>query len=255
MNTRSNKHHQRGQGIVEVAVLLSLVAASTIAAMSAYGVSLRDVYCDIGSAFGVDQKSCAPKTLLDDDFSNLDGWNILTGPGWKPTGDKLCVGYGTNHQALTGDEDWKDYTINLDISDLKRHRGRSGYGAYFRTTLGPGSGYGHRPNINGYIFKFDPYFRDSRFGGGRNGSFVIRRVIKGKEFWPPIAVGPAPPDFDFYSAPKNLSLNVDGDTFIATVDGEQVLKASDRTFTEGGIGLRVWGGTVACFDNLTITEP
>ena len=175
-----------------------------------------------------------------EDFSDLSKWNFTNGNGWKVADGKLCVTEGGEHRGFSGDEEWEDYTVNLSGADLTQG---NGYGVYFRVS--------NEPNINGYVFQYDPGYRG---GSYPNGAFIIRKVVNGKETGP-IGATPAPADFQWNASDRNISIKIEGDNFDVSIDGNNVLSVTDSQFPSGRIGLRSWDSTRACFDGMSVTTP
>ena len=211
---------ERGQGIIEYVVIIALIGAISTMSMSLMGIGVRDVYCDVLSGLGGDGCSFIPEK-----------WNSVKGH-WK-TGDPLCGGPGEG-RIFADDFSGEDYIINIDSAQL--YQG-NGYGVFFRTT--------NEDHVNGYNFQYDP--------GWGGGAFLFRKWVNGHEL-PPIAVARAP-GFEWHNTDRQITVSVVGDTFQAYVDGELVLTATDDTYSEGGVGLRTWDNTEACFSGISITNP
>ncbi len=227
---------EKGQGLVEYALLVALVAIAIILVLQLTGVRLSDVYCSVASGI-TGEETCAQgeENYCSDDFSSekLDGWDTLTG-AWKTDDGRAC----TRGTALAFNEcslnmDAADYTVNLEGAALTKG---NGYGIVFRATDTGGK-------FNGYTFQYDP-----GYGGG---AFIFRKWVDGREL-SPFAVAPAK-GFDWYGSPKDIQLVVNGDQFTAYVDGQPVLTGTDSTYKEGGVGLRSWDGSEACFDDFDIS--
>ncbi len=232
--SRSSIIYQQGQSFTEIAIILGLLVSTTIAALSAYGISVRDVYCTVIGGFGVEPQACQAHLLWEDGFDDLDRWNMTNGNGWALDDGQLCVTRGGEHQAFTGDEEWDDFTFQLDQANMTRG---NGYGLYFRVS--------NEPAINGYAFQYDP---------GYNKSFIFRKIVNGHELWPPIAVSKAPPDFQWNNTAYQVSVQAKGDDFTAFINGEPVVSANDSSYSTGRVGLRIWGDTRVCFDDLSVTQ-
>lgn len=215
-----------GQSFVEYTLLISLILASCALALVALDISARDMYCAIAGGFGVDA-SC--RHSFYDDFSDLDAWDVAQG-NWRIDKGQLCggPGEGRTFKDLSAD----DYVISINSATLGQG---NGYGVFFRAT--------NTPRFNGYSFQYDP--------GYRGGAFIIRKWIKGREIWPPFAVARAR-GYDWWQTPRQIRLSVKGNTFAVDVDGQQVLRATDDTYAQGGIGLRTWDRTTVCFDDLSV---
>lgn len=219
-------YREQGQGLIEYALFVALLLVAVYLSLQAMGISLRDaftlVYCGIS-------RSNACQTLFSDDFNNLNAWTIVRGI-WKTQDGKLLAGPGEGR--IFRDLPQKDYVISLNGAQLFQG---NGYGIFFRAT---------NPNaVNGYSFQYDPGY----------GGFIFRKWVNGNEISPPFAVAKAP-SFDWYSQPRNIQLVVQGNTYIAYVDGVKVLEARDNTYTEGGMGLRTWDNSTISVDQVTVNS-
>jgi hypothetical protein len=205
-------------------------------------VSIRDLYCRVVGIFNVVPAACSTSAagVYSENFDTLDAWNFTRGNTWELADGMLCTNRGGEHRGFSGDSTWDDYTINVDTAEM--YRG-NGYGVYFRVS--------DEPDIDGYTFQFDPAYRGGHYP---DGAFLIRKVVNGQET-PPIAAEPAPPGFEWNDVSHQVTIQVEGDTYTASVDGEQVIQAVDDEFQTGRFGLRTWDSTSACFDNITVTQP
>lgn len=223
-----------GQGLVEYALLLALIAIGVVLILQLFGISVRDVYCDAAAALGGGE-ACAEQERCVDDFVGDGGeWNNRWGK-WEVKDDQMCTSHGAlsfNGCTMNDGSSNKDYTIKLDGATLKRG---NGYGVFFRTT---------KPDkrFNGYTFQYDP--------GYAGGAFIFRKWVHGRELRP-FAVTSAR-GYDWYNTPRDIEIVVKGNTFTAYIDGEAVLTGTDDTYSEGGVGLRSWDGTQVCFDRFAI---
>lgn len=224
---------QPGQSIVEYALILSLVVVIVVVALSMLGVTIGDLYCGTLGIFGVEPQDCHGGQILWEDFEDLTDWNFTDGDTWDNSSGQLCTDGGGEHRGFTGDEEMQDYVVTVHTANLTYG---NGYGVYFRAS--------NEPNINAYVFQYDP-----GYGGGE---FLFRRVTNGSES-PPIARAAAP-GFQWANVTREVRVEVEGDTFTAFVDGVQVLAASDSTYTSGRAGLRTWDSTDVCFDDFEISE-
>ncbi|GAB4479787.1 MAG: hypothetical protein OHK0031_00400 [Anaerolineales bacterium] len=223
------------QGLVEYALILSLVALAAILVLRVNGLTVAQAYCNIAYQLG-SQTACAKSYCQDDFSSGLSGWNNGNGNpasgNWKPGDGQLCA-TGSNSILNTcsmNDMSASDYTIHL--KDVVLNKG-NGYGVYFRTTVVNGK-------INGYTFQYDPGY----------GGFIMRKWVNGKEL-PPFAFAPAK-NFDYFGEPHDIDIQVSGDTFTASIDGKTVLTGHDSSYSEGGSGLRVWDSTNFCLGGFDI---
>lgn len=216
-----------GQSMTEITILLALVAAVAISGFMLTGEGTRDALCRVASAFG---STCGD--LFRDDFSNLNNWTIQNGR-WQIREERLCIdGPGRIYRSF----DRSDYVIDVSLARLTRG---NGYGLFFRDSGGP--------KFNGYSFQYDP-------GYGR-GAFIIRKWINGNELAVPIARVDAPAGYDWYGSDRTVRLEVRGNTFVASIDGQPVVQARDSSFDQGGIGFRSWDASSACFDDVSVRRP
>ncbi len=213
----------RGQSTVEYSLLLALLIVTVTLSLAALGIRVQEILCLVLRPFGVD--ACA--TSFYDTFDSLSAWVIDRGH-WSVRDGELCGGPGEGR--IFKDLEDGDYTITLDGATLARG---NGYGVYFRVS--------EVPAFNGYSFQYDPGYR----------AFIFRKWVHGHEIAPPFAVARAR-DYDWYGEPHQIQVVANGNQFTALVDGTPVLSASDDTYTSGGIGLRTWDGTRACFDSIAV---
>ena len=180
------------------------------------------------------------------DDGNADGWTE-TGRDWEVADGKYYGGteHGSswNNRTFFGDEDWTDYTVELD-ADLISGTGGYGYGVYFRAQ--------NYEALDAYIFQYDPGF------GQPIGSFIFRKIVDSKE-QSPLARIKAPEGYLWNGTEKNIKIVVSGNTFkayVSDIDGGNTLtlEASDSSYTNGSMGLRTWGSAHASFDNIKVSE-
>ncbi|MCX6069015.1 MAG: hypothetical protein NT121_25255 [Chloroflexi bacterium] len=224
---------QSGQGMVEYALLILLVAIGALLALQLMGISVKDVYCRIAGVFTT--TACSGSTsLCQDNFDNMSGSQSVIGP-WAATNGRACIqGGGTLLNKCSQTQlSAADYSAQVKGAALTSG---NGYGIFFRAT-NTGSG------INGYAFQYDP---------GLNG-YVIRKWINGSEINPAIVYKSVPGN-NWYGSPHDLSIKVVGNTFTGYVDGQAVLTGQDNTYTSGGTGLRTWDSTNLCLDDFSINS-
>ena len=224
------KLRTKGQGLIEYAIILALIAVSTGLTLEATGTSLKSVFCDVVMGLGASAGGCGG-SLLQDDFTGdaLSDWEIVKGK-WHPEDGKLCGGPGEG-QIYT-DIGASDYVINLTGAMLEKG---DGFGIFFRAD--------NYKKVDGYSFQFDP--------GYGSGEFIMREWAHGNEFSPFARQKPSS-SFDWHEVPHDVRLEIKGDTFSAYIDDELVVQGSDSTYAEGGIGLRTWDGTKVCFDGISV---
>jgi Flp pilus assembly pilin Flp len=223
----TDKHRQPGQSMVEVGVIIALMALAVVLVLSTAGVNINAALCRVANAFGAGQ-TCG--LLFSEDFNNLDAWEKVRG-NWNLEDGQLCGGPGEGRIFTPIEED--NYRVKVDQSQLFRG---NGYGVFFRST--------DVNRLDGYSFQYDP--------GYDRGSFIIRKWVNGNELSQPIARARAPQGYDWYDTNRQIDLEVNGDNFAVSIDGQQVLTAQDSTYPSGGIGFRTWSNTKACFDDLSV---
>lgn len=225
------KPYEIGQGLVEYALLICLVAISALLALQVMGISLGDLYCEVSAAVNL-QSLCSPKAICEASFDTLDEWKTFYGRPELVEG-KICLNKGNQlYNTCSMEARQENYTIRME--DAVLYQG-DGYGIFFRTTY-------NQKGANGYIFQYDPGLK----------AFVIRKWINGKEIMEPIAKTKIPPGYPIYNTPHDIEITVQGDTFTVFIDGEKILEARDNTYAEGGVGLRSWDNTAFCADQLTL---
>ncbi len=213
----------KGQGLIEYALIIALIAVITMGAVAATGTSIKEVYCRAISAFGSD--ACQQTR------QELNDWNEIFGH-WSYDDGKVCG--KRNGRIFANDFSGDDYVVNIDSATLSKG---NGYGVYFRTS--------DESAVDGYNFQYDP--------GWGGGAFLFRKWVNGHEL-PPIAVQRMP-GYDWHGTPREIQIEVVGDTFTAYVDGKEMLSASDDTYSEGGVGLHTWNKTQACFEGISVSAP
>lgn len=229
-------HHvdeNRGQSLVEYALLIALLIIVVILVLQILGVNLKELYCRAVTALG-GSGSCSNYCV--DGFESSTGWDAATFKGWAVQGGELCnVLSGEQQIANTCSRQESlpaDYVINIGKATLAAG---NGYGVYFRLkSFSP---------TNGYAFQYDP---------GYGGAFVVRKWVNGWEVNPPLAVAKMP-GYTWLNTPRQVQLVVKGNTFLAYVDTQLVLTVVDGTYPSGGVGFRTWDSTRVCFDDFSIS--
>jgi hypothetical protein len=226
------KKNLPGQGLLEYVVLIALISIGIALVLNLYGLSVRDVYCNIADKISSGD-SCKVAQICQDDFStDFKGWSTLEGSGGSVQNGQLCPSnYTRALNTCSKSKRLKDYTYKLNGANLKSG---NGYGLIFRAE-------NTKSGMNGYVFQYDPGY----------GAFIFRKWANGVELNPPFAVAPAK-GYDWYNVPRDVQVDVKGDTFTAYVDGKPVLTAKDSAYTSGGAGLRTWDSTQVCFDQFGI---
>jgi Flp pilus assembly pilin Flp len=232
--TFSASAFQHGQGLVEYALLLTLLVIGAVLVMSLMGISVSDAYCRAANAISPGKACKELKTYCQDNFDgDTGGWQNVSGAP-KVQGGQMCFSGGLqalNKCSVTMPS--SDYVINMNGVTLTQG---NGYGVYFRSTL-TGNG------LNGYAFQYDP---------GAGNKLLIRRWANGAEIMSPIAMVSIPTTI--YNIPHDFKIVVKGSAYTVFMDGVQVMTATDSTYPSGGVGLRSWDSTAACFNDFSITQ-
>lgn len=233
-----SKVYERGQSLAEYALLLTAVALTAVAILSLLGVRVGDVLCQV--AGGIGAEAVCDDLLFFDDFANgPDKWDSFYGhdDNWTLTDDpdqQMCHTGSGGDLILANGSQGSDYLISTDANLSSGN----GYGVFFRASENENG------RIEGYTFQYDP-----GYGGGQ---FIMRKWVNGYELWPPFATAKPPAGFDWHNVERQIQVDVQGDTFTAFVDGEEVLAAQDDSYKEGQAGLRAWSSSKACFDDFTV---
>jgi len=243
----SRGHRERGQGLIEYAIVLLLVALVACAGIylmtpRAPGeVAAPDATPGAPTPTPIERIAPTPTPdayrrargwpFFDGFGTEADRWQEVAGARWRVEDGRYCAGPGGEHRSFAGDESWTDYTIHVEA----RLEQGPGYGVYFRAT--------DWPRANAYVFQYDL--------GHEGGVFLFRKVVDGQG-QEPFAVASVSEGFDWRGVERRIRIAVKGDTLTAYVDDHQVLQARDSTFAAGGVGLRTWGGSEACFDNVRV---
>ncbi|MCD4753019.1 MAG: DUF1080 domain-containing protein [Anaerolineaceae bacterium] len=233
---------ERGQGLVEYALILSLVALMALIGVTLFGNQLSKTYeVVVGemTSFG----GQGGGTYCSSEMSSLDGWDLAGGnrkDKWYGKDGKVCNNHAggssfafsecSQSEDMTNPE---DYVIQLEDAVLTQGHG---YGVMFRL-----QNYDKKPN--GYAFQYDRGMR----------GLVFRKWVKGREVRKPLA-SVRLRNYEWYDIPRDITIRVVGNEMSAYIDGELVLSATDGTYSKGGVGLRTWGKTKVCFDKFGISS-
>jgi fructan beta-fructosidase len=215
------KRYSKGQSASEYGLVMGLVVLVAALALAAAGTDVRNAYCSINKAVG--GRGCAVSPT---------SWNAIRG-GWSEEG-AICNQTLGEGQILAEGFRGDNYSIHINKASL--YQG-DGYGVIFRYTL-------KEKGIDGYTFQFDP--------GYGNGAFLFRKWVNGAELAPFEVVRTA--GYDWYS-PHAIRLELRDNEFSLFIDNELITIAVDESYGEGGVGLRTWDNSHACFEGITVTTP
>jgi len=242
---------ERGTTSIEYAVILGLVGTLAAAGVVLVGGGMNNAFSGVGSSGSASSASSssgtstpAVKTVFADSFADAKAsaaqWKF-DGPWWTVSGGQLhgnaTPAWGGTEIAAAENSSFQNGTISFDAVMSQG----AGYGVYFRlqadaVTGGP---------LNGYCFQYDAVF----------GGFVLRKWVNGLEISPPIAMKMAPVGYQWLGVDRQIQVTTVGSQITISVDGAQVLSASDSTYASGSVGLRLWNKPGTSFDNFAITTP
>ena len=116
MNTKKPS----GQGNMEYALILLLIAVAAIMIMQITGVSVESVFCRVAGGLGA--KNCGSSTICQDDFTDLSGSLVKSGT-WTVSNGQLCNsgGGGMVYNKCSmgnGSLPTNDYTASLNVANL-----------------------------------------------------------------------------------------------------------------------------------------
>ena len=239
------QRQEQGQGLVEYALIASLVALVAILILNILGVSLQDIFISVVRTFqGEGQPTASEETsttLFSDDFEDgLGNWKLLDEWFWKDQAktEDGNLELGKLSAIINDDIDSDDYIINVnDVSMKKTGNNWNGFGVFFRTN--------DASNLDAYIFEVE------KVNKWDNGNIYFRKWENGNQLSKPLASITVPASFD-WSNPGDIQVRVEGDTFTASIDGEQILQATDSSFSSGGVGLASNFGSKLTVDDIEV---
>jgi Flp pilus assembly pilin Flp len=242
MGTQKSKM-ESGQGLVEYALIMVLVSLVVVGSMGAMGVSVRDVYQNIADAFNGNKAVDALRNFytntFDEDMSSWTTaeWKKLFGGRWRVQDGKL-IG---DRDAATFLDDFNqdDYTLTATgITFNNDKKNWLGGQLFFRTD----------PDTqNGYTFEIE------KRNNGQDAQIHFQKWVNGYQINPPLASAPIPAGFN-WDNPTDIQIKVDGETFTAFLDGDQVLQISDSSYKSGTVGIASNQGSRMEVDDIRIDE-
>lgn len=240
------KRHCAGQGVIEYVLLLALLAAVAVLALSAMGVSLQNVLGEVVSALGalgVEQPPSCEVFYQSQFDRGINEWYQLKEGLWsgkwrniagKMVGDPLAA-------ALLKSVNQNDYVVTAESIELTKVRDSyQGFALIFRAAALTSS-------LTSYMFEFEKKDAADR------GLMYFSKWVNGYQVVPPLASVAVPADFD-WSKVHQVRVTVRGDTFTAFVNGQEVLRVRDTTYTQGYVGMAVNYGSRASVGNFSVTS-
>lgn len=237
-----------GQGVIEYVLILALLAAVAVLALSAMGVSLQNVLNEVVSALGalgVEQEqppSC--EVFYQSQFDRgINEWYQLKKGLWsgkwqniagKMVGDPLAA-------ALLKSVKRDDYIVTAASIELKKVRDSyQGFALIFRAAA-------LADDLEGYMFEFE------KKDAADPGLMYFSKWVRGYQVFPPLASVAVPANFNWNEV-QQMRVTVQGDTFTALINGQEVLRARDATYTQGYVGMAVNYGSRATVRNFSVTS-
>jgi Flp pilus assembly pilin Flp len=224
------RQFQKGQGLVEYGLLLFLVAVAVILALNVAGVSVQDMYNQAMADLRGDK--CAPLARAGNEWDASDDKFWKGGITSQQGGYKACPLCGGLLPGFSG----SDYQLDLSGVQVKNTNPTwNGYGITFRAENG-------KKGLNGYMFEVEKVNKNNPT------RIYFSKWVNGVQIKPYIKMLNLTSDID-WNNPPNMSVKVEGDTFTAYMDGQQVLQGKDKTYTKGGAGVFSNAGTELNFSD------
>lgn len=256
---RKQNQKERGQGLLEYALILVAVALGALITLNLFGVSTGELYRTAINAIGLSPSGGSPSEeaalpgdpaappeeegpLFEDDFSEgLGGWTFLASKFWKGTvtekDGKMMV--GPMGAAFATGFSGTDYTITLSGAELqKKASNNEGFNVIFRSDDAT-------TTFDGYTFSIDkPKNKDA-------GTLYFYKWENGVQMEQPISSAAVPSGFN-WDHPGDIQVRVEGSSFTAAINGQTVLTGSDSTYPQGGVGLSSNFGSYLLVDGVSI---
>lgn len=134
-----------------------------------------------------------------------------------------------------------DYIVVAESVELTKIRDSyQGFGLIFRATA-------LTDDLEGYMFEFE------KRNAADPGLMYFSKWVRGYQVFPPLASVAVPANFD-WSKVQQMRITVQGDTFTAFINGREVLRVRDATYTQGYVGMAVNYGSRAAVSNFAVTS-
>lgn len=231
MNTKKQPLKERGQGLVEYALIMIGMISSVILILNITGTSLTAVYCQVVSNLG--GSGCGFTSTFEEANAQED-WEC-----WKKEdymaieGGKACVSPSkeTYLNRCSIDFGPADFTMDLKDVSIDKSKGKNPeFHAVFRA----------QDEKNGYYFSYNVKSNNVRFW----------KIVEGKR----ITLEKARVPRDWRDQELDFQIRVEGDNFTALKDGEQILTAQDDAYREGQYGFRNRKSPKICLGEITVQQ-
>jgi Flp pilus assembly pilin Flp len=227
-----------GQGMVEYALLLAVVALAVVLVLNTTGVSISDVFCRIAGSLGGGPCAETGCTLAFDDPAELDSWNARDAKNGNLNVEdgQLCnMGNQMNYFAACAEGGFDgggygDFTATLDGIKIDN----------YNNDLHPGFDFVFRAdsNGNGYWLSYSANANRVLFWKQVNGVRIL--------------LDSAPVPAEMVNEELNIVLKAEGNTFSAYRDDQLILETSDDAYDSGIFGWRNKPGSSTCINEMVI---
>ena len=234
---KSNRCREKGQGLVEYALIVVGVALAILFALELTGVELSTVFCRVTGALG--GQTCEERSTLFtsscsykfDDASDTEGWyGKDVGSKLTVEDGKLCnTGKSFNYfESCHDTEPDPDFTVYLKGITLESTGPKeTGIDFMFRTD----------EQRNGYRFSYS----------STSNVIIIWKRVSSKWIMIDYAVTPK----EWGSESITYKLVVKGETFTVFKDDEQLLQVKDDTYSSGKYAWRNKPGSKSCIEEIS----
>ncbi|TFG82802.1 MAG: hypothetical protein E4G74_02155 [Erysipelotrichales bacterium] len=171
-------------------------------------------------------------------FFATDDVQALKG-SWKVGNGLLTPAVNGENRAVFEGTDGTDFVIEINAEFLGGKVKQSGYGIYYRASA--------VADISGYLFKFDH---------GKGDLFIVSKVAGGKETGVIVQVSmdeAMGTGFDINQA-HDITIMVIGQQHAISVDGVEIMRFTDATFSSGNVGVRSWSDSIVRFYKVNVTK-
>jgi hypothetical protein len=233
-----SKNRWPGQGLIEYAIILAVLTMVGIAGVRTLNNIPHGEDKLLSSLNANSPAPTPPASYCKADMATTNGWDVQSGNSTALTSKdgQICLdGNGTETFAFNDCSkawmpDSSDYEVRVDAATLMKGKG---YGIVLRA-----SNYSTTPNA--YIFQYDPGLTGFVFRKWKNGGESVLDI-----YYPPV-------NYNWFNTPRDIVVQIKGDTMSAYIDGQLVLVAKDSEYKSGAVGLRTWGSSAACFGGVQV---
>lgn len=229
-----------GQGLVEYVLLVALLVLASVLALDAAGISIPELYQQgvalVRGEAPVDpgEGECLQVVRASDEWHGFKDKFWRGGVEFENGRFEACPLCGATMGGFSG----ADFTLSLSGVQVENERKSwNGYGVVFRGAY-------TRQGYEGYMLEIERQAKNHPV------QIYFSKWVRGVQIRPPLAAQNLP-DFDWEN-PPSIQVQVAGDTFSASLNGEPALRAVDRTFTEGEVGVVSNSGTRTTFQEFNV---